>query len=147
MKRYFITLCLAVLSAAVMLSACTVAPTAPGGHVQTAQEVAAAVCPPVNSTVLALGALALEPKAMADLAIAAEAVKVACGAGAAVDFGSLQTLANSTLPSILGAIKGAGLEVAQQNQLVLNVTAANLILNGAIQAANNAGVVVPPLVK
>ena len=126
-----------VLASALALAACGTPPA--GGKAQTPAEVAAAVCPQVQGTLTALGALALEPKAMADLAIAGEAVKVVCGAGAVVEFASLQTMANSSLPMILGAIKDAGLEAAEQNRLVLNVTAANLILNGAIQSAQAAG--------
>lgn len=137
MKQFFATLTFALISTCLVLAGCA-APAA-GGKAQTPQEIAAAVCPQVQGTLTALGALALEPKAMADLEIAGKAVGVVCGAGAVVEFASLQTMANSSLPMILGAIKDAGLEAAEQNRLVLNVTAANLILNGAIQSAQAAG--------
>jgi hypothetical protein len=136
MKRF---LSLFAIAAVFALSACAVAP-APNGHAQTPAEVAAAVCPNINTTLLSLGALALEPKAMADIAIATEAVKLVCAPGAVVvDFSSLQNVANSSLPLLLGAVKDAGLEVAKQNELVLQLTGANIILNGAIQSAQAAG--------
>ena len=136
--RIFKSLSFALVAACLMLAGC--AAPATGGKVQTPAEVAAAVCPQVNTTLLSLGALALDPKAMADIAIGNEAVKLVCAPGAvAVDFASLQTMANSSLPLLLGAVKDAGLEVAKQNELVLQLTGANIILNGAIQSAQAAG--------
>ena len=138
MKTFLATLAFAIVSACLMLSGC--ATPAPGGKVQTPAEVAAAVCPQINVTLMSLGALALDPKAMADIAIANEAVKLVCAPGAVVvDFSSLQNVANSSLPLLLGAVKDAGLEVAKQNELVLQLTGANIILNGAIQSAQAAG--------
>jgi uncharacterized lipoprotein YajG len=133
MKRFL----LVTLAALSLIAGCA---TQPGAVQKSPAEVAAAVCPQVNNTLLSLGALALEPKAAADLAAAGEVVKLVCSAGAKVEFDGLQTMANSALPLILGTIKEAGLEAAEQNRLVLDVTAANLILNGAIQSAQAAGV-------
>ena len=139
MKNFFATLSFAIVSACLMLAGCAVS-TVPGAKAQTPQQIAAAVCPQLNVTLLSLGALALEPKAMADIAAATEVVKVVCEPGAvAIDFANLQTLANSSLPLLLGAVKDAGLAVEKQNELVLNLTGANILLNGAIQSAQAAG--------
>jgi hypothetical protein len=128
MKRF------ALILAAVLLSACT----ATGGiKPQTPAQIAAQVCPPIQTTMTSLSALALDPKVTADLAIADGAVNLVCGAGAKLDLSSLQAMNASALPAIIGAIKAAPLTDTQKNVLILDVTAAQIILQGAIQAAAN----------
>lgn len=67
------------------------------------------------------------------------AVGLVCGAGAKLDLSSLQAMNASVMPTLIGAIKAAPLGDQQKNVLILDVTAAQIILQGAIQAAGNVG--------
>lgn len=102
-------------------------------------QIASQVCPPVQTTMTALSALVLDPKVTADLVAADVAVGLVCGAGAKLDLSSLQAMNASVMPTLIGAIKAAPLSDQQKNMLILDVTAAQIILQGAIQAAQNVG--------
>lgn len=104
---------------------------------ETPAQIAAQVCPPLQTTMTALSALVLDPKVTADLVIADTAVNLVCGAGAKIDLGSIQAMNASAVPVIIGAIKASPLPDGQKNMLILDVTAAQIILQGAIQAAGN----------
>jgi hypothetical protein len=140
MKKIFlvVSVCVAMFA----LTACvTPAETAPGAPVVTAQtpaQVAAKVCPQVESTLTALSDLALEPTVSADLSIAQKIVDTVCSATPVtpISFTSLQSMANSALPAILTTIKAAALSADKQDALVLDITAANLVINGAINTAS-----------
>jgi small basic protein len=112
--------------------------TAPGQlKPETPAQIATQVCPPLQTTMGALGALVLDPKVTADLVIAGTAINMVCGAGATINLANLQTASATAVPVIVGAIKSSPLPDAQKNVLILDVTAAQIILQGAIQAATN----------
>jgi hypothetical protein len=112
------------------LSACVTAPVplAP----LTPVQVAAQVCPPVQ---VALGSLqmlvGLPLGAQADLAAAVPLVAAVCSAGATANPASLQSLAQTALPLVLGVVKASALTAADQNNIVLAVGAAQIVIAAA----------------
>jgi hypothetical protein len=140
MKRILFSLVLAVL--ALCLGACS---STGSLSVQTPAQIASQVCPPVQTTLTSLSFLVLDPKVTADLAVAKGAVDLVCSAGEAINLASLQTMATTALPSVIEAIKASPMSVSDQNQAILDLTAASIILQGAIQAATPAAPVAAPV--
>ncbi len=136
MKICIITL--SALAAAVFLSACTSTGTTNGTAapaMQTPAQVAAQICPPIQTALSGLNALAGLPLgAKADLDAVTPLVTGVCAAGETVNPASLQTLQQTALPAIINAVKASGMAVEQQNSVILDITAAQLVLTAVTQA-------------
>lgn len=130
MKRF------AIILAALLLAACNATmPIKP----ESPAQIAAQVCPPLKTTLDSLSLLVLDPKVTADLMAASVAVNLVCNAGAAVTVVNLADMRAKALPLIIGAIKAGPLTDAQKNTLILDVTIAQVVLQGLEQAAANVG--------
>jgi hypothetical protein len=121
------------------MSACTSARTTTGGTVspaaQTPAQVAAQICPPIQTALSGLNALAGLPLgAKTDLDTITPLVAGVCAAGESVNLASLQTLRQTALPAIINAVKASGMAVEQQNSMILDITAAQLVLTAVTQA-------------
>jgi hypothetical protein len=121
--------------AAALLAACATPNPSGVAAAQTPAEIAAQVCPPLQTTLAGLNALVGLPiDAKVDLATVTPIVAAVCAAGTTVNFASLQTLQKSALPALVNALQASGMAVEQQNALVLDLTVAQLILTAAEQA-------------
>ena len=122
--------------AAALLAACAT-PTSPGvTTIQTPSEIAAQVCPPLQTALTGLNALVgLPANAKADLVIVTPLVAGVCAAGATVNAANLKTLQQSALPALMNAVQASGMEAEQQNALILDLTAAQFALSAVEQAS------------
>ena len=57
-----------------------------------------------------------------------------CAADATVNLTNLQTLQQTALPALLSAIKASAMSAEQQNAVVVDITAAKLLIDAFIQA-------------
>jgi hypothetical protein len=73
--------------------------------------------------------------AQADLAAAVPIVAAVCSAGATVNAASLQSLAQTALPLVLGVVKASALTAADQNNIVLAIGAAQIVIAAATELA------------
>jgi len=116
------------------LSGCATAPT--GGAQEAPQQVAARVCPAVQSTLNSLAAIdGLDEHARANLAQAVPVVSAACSA-TAVDMSSLQSLSETALPAMISVADAAPLDDEDKTRLVLVLTAGQIVLAGVLQAVH-----------
>lgn len=124
----------------VILIGCLAACATPSGTstpaaIQTPAKIAAHVCPAVQTTLDTLGLLVgLDPVVTADVAVADAASKLVCNVASKVTIPDLQTLSSKALPNLIAAVRGSTLTNDQKNAAILDLTAASVILNGAIQA-------------
>jgi hypothetical protein len=136
-------------SLAVSLAACTtpsgngnadangVAANAPISA-QTPAQIAAQVCPPVQTAMTGLNALAGLPEgAQKDLATITPMVAAVCTVGATANIDNLQQLAQTALPAIVNVVKASALSVEEQDAIIVDVTAAQLVLTAVTQAQAN----------
>lgn len=140
----------AILFALVAVSLLCVACKTPAGNTETPAQIAAQVCPPVQTSITALAALnGLPADAIDTLAKAAPIVDAVCGAGATVDFTSLAALNRTALPALIGIVKVSPLSPDEQNRVILDISAAQIVLTTveAVQAAQVGGVAAPPSPK
>lgn len=122
------------LFAVAVLAACGTTP-ATGTSAQSTQQIAAQVCPPVETALTGLQSLVGLPiETMAAINTAIPIVNGVCAAGATVDLASLQTFNQTALPALLSAVKASSMSAEQQNAIVLDITAAKLIIGAFIQA-------------
>lgn len=131
---------LAMLAAVALLAACTSIPagSGAGAAVQTPAQIAAQVCPPVQTALAGLNALVgLPAGAKADLDTITPLVAGVCSAGATINLASLQTLQQTALPAIINAVKASGMAVEAQNSMILDIAAAQLVLTAVTQAQGN----------
>ncbi|WP_394779082.1 hypothetical protein [Undibacterium sp.] len=113
------------------LAACSGVPQ--GQVAQTPADVAARVCPPVQVALVSLQALAGLPlEAQANLAAATPIVAAVCSSKGVIGTADLQTMASQALPILLQVARASGLEVAEQNQIVLGISAAQIVLASVI---------------
>lgn len=118
----------------VLVMATAIACTATGGLVQqTPAQVAAQVCPPVNSGIDALQSMqaSLSATAQKDLTTAEPIVTAVCAAGATVTSTSLRALAKTALPAISTIVQATNLP--NKNDVVLALGIAQGVLNAVIQ--------------
>lgn len=99
---------------------------------QTPAQVADQVCPVVKSTMVSLSALSLGLSATSDLGRATLVVGAVCDVGKAVTTGNLQAMAGQVFPALVSVVKSTGMSVDQQNQVILDLSAAQIILTGAL---------------
>lgn len=102
---------------------------------KTPAQIAAQVCPPVQGALLSLQGLILTPVVMNDIGIASGVVNTVCAVGSTVNLANLQSIVATVLPALSVAIKASPLSVAQQNALILDLTVAGIVLNGALAVA------------
>jgi hypothetical protein len=129
----------------VALSACTTPSNSDSAgkdksaaSVPTPAQIAAQVCPPVQTAMSGLNALVgLPAEAQKDLAIVTPIVAAVCTVGATVNTDNLQQLAQTALPAIVNVVKTSALSVEEQNAIIVDVTAAQLILTAVNQANAN----------
>ncbi len=122
-----------MLGAALALTGCA---SPPSGVKLTPQQVAQQVCPAALVTVASLSSLQGFPVTVHDDLVTADVlVHAACNAGATVDLTSLKTLASTALPALLRVVEVAGLDAAEHDRIVLGLTVAQIVLQGALQAA------------
>lgn len=125
------------LFAVIALAACGTTPTN-GASTQTPQQIAAQVCPPVETALVGLQSLVGLPiETMTVINTAIPIVNGVCAAGATVDLASLQKFNQTALPALLSAVKASTLSAEQQNAIVLDITAAKLVVGAFIQAQQN----------
>jgi hypothetical protein len=125
---------ISALAIAVFLSACTSTGTTASPATQNPAQVAAQICPPIQTALSGLNALAgLPAGAKADLDTVTPLVAGVCAAGESVNLASLQTLQQTALPAIINAVKASGMVVEQQNSVILDITAAQLVLTAVTQ--------------
>jgi len=133
-----------IAAAAVMLSACGTAPlTAAGGAgtttptaivATTPAEIAARVCPAATLTIANLqGLLGLSVETQAKLTGTAAIVSGACSVGLSVNTSNLQTLLASGIPALQDLIRTAGLPDVEANTLLLDISVAQVLLQGFVQ--------------
>lgn len=122
MKRFF-------LAAALVMS---MAGCATQMSAQSPAQVAAQVCPVVKTTLTSLGALTLGISAASDLGRASLVVGAVCDIGGAVTTGNLQAMAGQVFPALVGVVKSTNMSIDQQNQVILDLSAAQIILTGAL---------------
>ncbi|HSY30248.1 MAG TPA: hypothetical protein VK832_22225 [Burkholderiaceae bacterium] len=133
MKISIITL--SALTAAVFLSACTSTGNTTSPATQTPAQVAAQICPPIQTALSGLNALTgLPAGAKADLDTVTPLVAGVCATGESVNLASLQSLQQTALPAIINAVKASGMAVEQQNSVILDITAAQVVLTAVMQA-------------
>lgn len=126
------------IAAVIALSACGTQTTTGTSTVQTPQQIAAQVCPPVETALTGLQSLVGLPlDAMAAINTAIPVVNGVCAASATVNLASLQTLQQTALPAIMNAVKASSMSAEQQNAVVLDITAAKLIVTAFVQAQQN----------
>lgn len=98
---------------------------------KTPAQIASQVCPVVQPTLASLQALVgLQPSIVADLGVASQVVATVCTVGSAVTTGNLQAMAGQVFPALVAA--AAALPKVQQNDTILALSAAQIILNGAL---------------
>ena len=120
-----------LLAVAVLaLSACgTLSPTG----AKTPAQIANQVCPVVQPTLVALQSLVgLAPNVEADLVVANTVVGTVCAVGAQVTAGNLQALVGQAFPALVAAVQSSPLPATQKNQIVLDLSAAQIIVSGAL---------------
>lgn len=134
-------LTIVAIAASALLSACGTSPLTPIGAgtapVQTPAQIAAKVqqiCPDIQVTLTNLSALILPPTVAVDLQNASLAVNLVCGIGATVNLTNIQTVLATALPALVSAIKVSGMSTAAQNNAVLLITGAEIIMNGILAA-------------
>lgn len=126
MKKLFL------IAVAFALTACASAPA--GQAIQTPAEVAARVCPPVQIALVSLqGLVGLPIDVQANLAAAVPVVAVVCNSTATINSVDLKALADQALPIILQVVKISGMEADKQNEIVLGISAAQIVLATVIQ--------------
>jgi hypothetical protein len=104
----------------------------------TPAQIAAQVCPPVQTAMTGLNALVgLPAGAQKDLAAITPIVAGVCTVGATVNADNLQQLAQTALPAIVNVVKASALSAEEQNAVIVDVTAAQLILTAVTQANAN----------
>ena len=140
-SRSFISLFLTTF--ACMLTACTTPAENGNANTQAAPaasappapaQIAAQVCPPVQTALTGLNELVDLPEgAQKDLKAITPIIDGVCAAGAAVKAGNLQQLAQTALPAIIDIVKTSVLSAEQQNAIIVDVTAAQLILTAFAQ--------------
>lgn len=133
-RKFANTLAIGLL---LIATACATSPTTPGAPTppsKTPAQTIALVCPDLTITLQGLQALILPAGAAADLAIASQATNLVCGLGAVVNLTNLQTILTTGLPAVITVIKATNLPVAQQNQVILIVSAAQIVISGILQA-------------
>ena len=135
--------------AAFALAACvtptaTIAPASGTGPAtlptlqQSPAQIAAQVCPPVQTALNGLNALVgLPAGAQADLKAITPIVDGVCAVGVTVNTTNLQQLAQDALPTIVSIVKASAMSAEQQNSVILDITAAQLILGAVNQAQAN----------
>jgi hypothetical protein len=97
---------------------------------QTPAQIAAQVCPLLQVTVSGMQALVGLPiGAQADLATAAPVISAVCSINATVDLASLQTLEQTALPTLIAAVKASTMATEDQNRVILDIDAAQLIIS------------------
>jgi hypothetical protein len=134
---------------ALALGACAMTPgAAPKVSVQQQAKVIAQACPSLGQTVNELQALNMPASAHADLAKAkalgvkvCEAATVVAGAKpgtANFNLADLQAVYSQGVPDLISAIKASPLTPQQQNTAIVSVMAAQIIVQGAINATQAA---------
>lgn len=135
--------CAFLTAAAAVMSGC--ASTTGVVAVQTPAQVAAQVCPPTETAIASLKLLQGMPaQAIANLATAEQIVTTVCTAGATVNVADLQTLATTALPIVLDVVQASPLDPAQQNQIILGVSAAQIVISAVLAAQPVAAAPVAP---
>lgn len=126
MKSLFIA---ALAAACVSFAGC-----ATTGTTQTPAQVAATICPALQSEVSLLSASGVfTGGAQATLTnqVTPDIASV-CAAGATVTTVTMQTLVNATLPVIVTAINASSMTSAQKNEAILAVGAFSMAINTAL---------------
>lgn len=125
---------LAIAAAAVLsMSGCA---TAPGVPRQSPQQIAAQVCPATQTTVSGLLELrGLDAAAHSELVTAGQMVDAICASAGMVDLSSLKRMSDTVLPTMIRIAKAAPLDPGEHDQIVLELTVCQIVLDGALQAA------------
>jgi hypothetical protein len=130
---------MSALTVALLISACATPGDAGTGAstsaaAQIPAEVVAKVCPPLQTALSGLNALVgLPASARADLDAVTPIIAGVCAAGATINLANLQTLQQTALPTIANTIKASGMAAEQQNSLILDITAAQIVLSTLMQ--------------
>lgn len=101
-------------------------------NAQPPAQVAARVCPIVQTTIVSLQVLDLGVSSQASLATAATAVTTICALGSKISTGNLQSLAGNALPAIVDAIQASTLSAEKKKSIVLDLAIAQILLSGAL---------------
>jgi|GEM_PF-5641603 len=142
MKFETILKSLTIAAATLSLIACTT----PDGTTKNGQtvnaptpaQIATQVCPPVQTAMSGLNALVGLPEGtQKDLATIGPIVAGVCTVGATVNTENLQQLAQTALPAIVNVVKTSALSAEEQNAIIVDVTAAQLILTAVAQTQAN----------
>ena len=137
------------IGAALALASCATQPSvSPQVSVQQQAKVIAQACPSLGQTVTELQALNMPPSAQSDLAKAkalgakvCEAATVVAGAKpgtANFNLADLRAVYSQGVPDLISAIKASPLTPQQQNTAIVSVMAAQIIVQGAINATQAA---------
>ena len=134
--------------AALALAACAGVPTAPKVSPQQQAKVITQACPSLGQTVDELQALNMPPSAHADMAKAKALGAKVCSAAAVVasaapgtasfNLSDLQAVQTQAIPLLISAIKASPLSPSQQNNAIVAVLGAQIIVQGAINATQAA---------
>ena len=125
------------LFAVAVLAACGTTP-ATGTSAQSTQQIAAQVCPPVETALTGLQSLVGLPiDAMVSINTAIPFVYGVCSAGATIELSNLQAFNQTALPALMNAVKASAMSAEQQNAIVLDITAAKLVIGAFVQAQQN----------
>ena len=106
--------------------------TTPGAPEPTPAQVAAQVCPAVQTTLGSLSLLVLPPTAIGDIAVASAVVNQVCAVGSAITTANLQQMAGQVFPALIAALQAAPLPAAQKQALQVDLTAASVVLQGVL---------------
>ena len=142
MKKNLLYTIFAAIASIAIVAACTT----PSGQQETPAQIAAQVCPPTQAALTSLQALnGLPEGATKDLATVAPIVNAVCSASATVTTVNLQSLAQNALPTIITIVKASPLSSDDQNKIILDVTAAQIIVDAvmAAQVGGTAPIVMP----
>ena len=134
---------------ALALGACAMTPgAAPKISVQQQAKVITQACPSLGQTVDELQALNMPPSAHADMAKAKALGAKVCSAAAVVasaapgtasfNLSDLQAVQTQAIPLLISAIKASPLSPSQQNNAIVAVLGAQIIVQGAINATQAA---------
>jgi hypothetical protein len=105
------------------------------GQPLTPAEIAQRVCPSIQTTLTNLQALnGLSEDAQATLAKGQKVVDVICAPGAVPTTADLQSIINNGAPLAIGIINASNMSPDRKDQLILQVTAIQLVAQGFIQA-------------
>jgi hypothetical protein len=117
----------------------------PTGARQTPAQIAAQVCPPTTAAITALqGLQGLDATAINDLAKAAPVVDAVCAVGATITITNLQTLAQTGFPALVAIANASPLPAQQKNNVVLGLTATQIIFDAVLAADPAAATIALP---